>query len=97
MTDSEQVPRGKGEKHPGEGSEIVTETICLQRAGAVLSQDSAVTVCLLKNDPTSLSKRHYKLQKSGWIGKPSVKSASRTKKLAANLFAASYLALMSFG
>ena len=34
MTDSEQVPRGKGEKHPGEGSEIVTETICLQRANA---------------------------------------------------------------
>jgi len=33
-------------------------------------------VCLLKNDPTSLPKRHYKLQKSGWIGKPSVNSAS---------------------
>ena len=34
MIDSEQVPWGKGEKHPGEGSEIVTETICLQRAEA---------------------------------------------------------------
>jgi hypothetical protein len=29
-TDSELVPRGKGEKHPGEGSEIVSETVCLQ-------------------------------------------------------------------
>ena len=29
-TDSEQVPRGKGEKNPSEGSEIVPETVCLQ-------------------------------------------------------------------
>ena len=29
-TDSELVPRGKGEKYPGEGSEIVPETVCLQ-------------------------------------------------------------------
>ena len=29
-TDSEPVPRGKGEKHPGEGSEIVPETVRLQ-------------------------------------------------------------------
>ena len=34
MIDSEQVPRGNGEKQPGEGDEIVSETICLQRAGA---------------------------------------------------------------
>ena len=34
MIDSEPVPWGKGEKNPDEGSEIVTETICLQRAGA---------------------------------------------------------------
>jgi hypothetical protein len=27
MTDSEPVPRGKGEKHPSEGSEIVPETV----------------------------------------------------------------------
>ena len=32
-TDSEQVPRGKGEKNPGEGSEIVPETVCLQAVG----------------------------------------------------------------
>ena len=34
MIDSEQVPRGKGEKHPGEGDEIVSETICIQSTGA---------------------------------------------------------------
>ena len=34
MIDSEQVPWGKGEKHPGEGDEIVSETICLQATGA---------------------------------------------------------------
>jgi hypothetical protein len=33
-TDSEQVPRGKGEKHPGEGSEIVPETVRLQAVEA---------------------------------------------------------------
>ena len=33
MIDSGQVPRGKGEKQPGEGDEIVSETVCLQRAG----------------------------------------------------------------
>ena len=35
MTDSEQVPRGKGEKHPGEGSEIEPETISLQAVGGL--------------------------------------------------------------
>ena len=30
MTDSELVPWGKGEKHPGKGDEIVSETIRLQ-------------------------------------------------------------------
>ena len=34
-TDSEPVPWGKGEKHPGEGSEIVPETVCLQAVGAL--------------------------------------------------------------
>ena len=34
MTDSEQVPWGKGEKHPDEGSETVPETGCLQTVGA---------------------------------------------------------------
>ena len=33
-TDSELVPLGKGEKSPGEGSEIVPETICIQAVGA---------------------------------------------------------------
>ena len=35
LTDSEQVPRGKGEKHPVEGSEIVPETVRLQAVGAL--------------------------------------------------------------
>ena len=34
MTDSEQVPWGKGEKQPGEGGEIVPETVYLQRVEA---------------------------------------------------------------
>jgi len=33
--DSEQVPWGKGEKNPSEGSEIEPETIRLQAFGAV--------------------------------------------------------------
>ena len=33
-TDSELVPRGKGEKHPIEGNEIVPATACLQGIGA---------------------------------------------------------------
>ena len=35
MTDSEPVPRGKGEKNPGEGSEIEPETVCLQAVKAL--------------------------------------------------------------
>ena len=35
LTDSELVPRGKGEKNPGEGSEIESETVCLQAVGAL--------------------------------------------------------------
>ena len=38
-TDSEQVPWGKGEKHPNEGSEIVPETECLQTVGGILYPD----------------------------------------------------------
>ena len=34
-TDSELVPRGKGEKNPVEGSEIDPETHCIQSVGAV--------------------------------------------------------------
>ena len=34
VTDSAPVPRGKGEKHPDEGSETVPETGCLQAVGA---------------------------------------------------------------
>ena len=48
-TDSEQVPWGKGEKYPEQGSEIVPETVRLQAVGANL----LVTACLLHNEPTS--------------------------------------------
>ena len=40
MTDSEQVPLGKGEKHPDRGNEIVSETECLQAVRASLGSDS---------------------------------------------------------
>ena len=33
-TDSERVPWGKGEKNPGEGSEIEPETVYVQAVGA---------------------------------------------------------------
>ncbi len=39
VTDSEQVPWGKGEKHPDEGSETVPETERLQAVGATLRGD----------------------------------------------------------
>ena len=39
LTDSEPVPWGKGEKNPGEGSEIEPETLCLQAVGAHLLGD----------------------------------------------------------
>ena len=39
VTDSEQVPWGKGEKNPDKGSEIDTETECLQAVGAHLLCD----------------------------------------------------------
>ena len=35
MTDSEQVPRGKGEIEPLEGSEIEHETVILQAVGGL--------------------------------------------------------------
>ncbi len=58
MIDSELVPWGKGEKQPGEGDEIVSETICLQRVEVQVSRlvgNYWITAFLLKNEPTSLS------------------------------------------
>ena len=37
VTDSETVPRGKGEKNPGEGSETEYETVSLQAIKARLN------------------------------------------------------------
>ncbi len=39
MTDSEQVPWGKGEKHPDKGSEIEPEIGSLQAVGATSRGD----------------------------------------------------------
>ena len=53
-TDSELVPRGKGEKNPGEGSEIVPETVRLQAVGALCRlRSERVTAYLLHNGPAS--------------------------------------------
>ena len=43
MTDSELVPRGKGEKQPGKGDEIETETVYLQGTGALSNIRKNVT------------------------------------------------------
>ena len=57
MIDSELVPWGKGEKQAGEADEIEPETMCLQGTEAQLwFRLKRATVCLLKNEPTSLGK-----------------------------------------
>ena len=50
MIDSEQVPWGKGEKHPGEGDEIVSETIYLQGVGACSNAGDGVPIEEWAND-----------------------------------------------
>ena len=49
VTDSEQVPRGKGEKNRCERSEIVPEIMCLQGVKA----GQPVMACLLLNESAS--------------------------------------------
>ena len=44
MIDSEQVPWGKGEKYPGKGDEIVSETICLQGVGGPIYRTDGVPI-----------------------------------------------------
>ena len=48
-TDSEQVPRGKGEKHRCERSERVPETMCLQ----CVRGPQGLMACLLHNESAS--------------------------------------------
>jgi len=45
MINSEVVPRGKGEKHPGEGDEIEPETICLQGIGVLFRRKAGGRRC----------------------------------------------------
>ena len=49
LTDSELVPRGKGEKNPGEGSEIEPETVRLQAVKALWPQGKvrSRTFCIM--------------------------------------------------
>ena len=49
MTDSATVPWGKGEKNPGQGSEIEYETVSLQAVEGCWH----LTACLLKNEPAT--------------------------------------------
>ena len=49
-TDSELVPRGKGEKNPGKGSEIDLKPYAYKESERVFI---SVMACLLKNEPTS--------------------------------------------
>lgn len=46
MTDSEQVPRGKGETEPWRTELKESEIMCLQSVGAL----RGVTACLLHNE-----------------------------------------------
>ena len=50
-TDSEQVPWGKGEKYPEQGSEIEPETIRLQAVGAILWWLRAFCIMILRVTP----------------------------------------------
>ena len=54
VTDSEQVPRGKGEKNRCERSEKEPEIVCLQGVEA----PSGVTACLLLNESASYFQWH---------------------------------------
>ncbi len=74
VPDSEPVPRGKGEKNPGEGSEIEPETPDLQTAeGLPPFGEERPTACLLRNEPASCSQRWVKSLWDEAIGKPSPK------------------------
>lgn len=54
MTDSEIVPRGKGEKEPLSGSEIEHETVSCQAVGGQENNSFlSLTACLLKNEPAT--------------------------------------------
>src|SRR5947209_19581622 len=66
-TDSELVPRGKGEKNRCERSEIVPEMMCLQGVGAQLQLDR---LCPNRLRPCSpiMSKQTATLQSNwGWV------------------------------
>ena len=56
MIDSEVVPWGKGEKHPGEGDEKYLKPYAYKESEPEVyaARYKRVTMCLLKNEPTTL-------------------------------------------
>ena len=62
-TDSELVPRGKGEKHPGEGDEIVSETVHLQSVGALCYFGNSVTAYLLHHESATYFYAAFRLSR----------------------------------
>ena len=77
-TDSGRVPRGNGEKHPGEGSERDPETADVQAVQGGRSAKTHLRACLLKNEPTSGCARPRKVKgpdRPGAGAKASLKGA----------------------
>ena len=62
MIDSEQVPWGKGEKHPDEGGEIVPETIYLQGVGASVYWGDGVPIEEWANEFVQCGLHNLRLQ-----------------------------------
>ena len=57
VTDSELVPRGKGEKHPNKGSETVPETESLQAVEALCRKTVRLrTFCIMDRRVTLCGK-----------------------------------------
>jgi hypothetical protein len=73
VTDSETVPRGKGEKNPGEGSETEHETVSLQAVGGRFKR---LTACLLKNEPATYRSWQVKVRATEAKAKASLNRAS---------------------
>ena len=67
-TDSELVPWGKGEKNPGEGSEIEPEIMCIQAVGAPFGGWRR-TFCIMGQRLTFNGKLNLF---RGGVGKPSL-------------------------
>ena len=65
-TDSELVPRGKGEKHPVEGNETVSETVYLQSVGAPCHFGDGVTAYLLHHESATYFYAAFRLSREAY-------------------------------